>query len=80
MRFSLIPRETRFFDHFDGAGALLTQAAEKFLALVQHFDRLEERTAELKQDELLCDEVIGRIITALGRDHIGAAEQDDGLF
>ena len=22
----------------------------------------------------------GRIITALGRDHIGAAEQDDGLF
>ncbi len=35
MRINLIPREERFFDMLDEAAAILTRAAEKFLALVK---------------------------------------------
>ena len=31
MRFSLIPREEKFFDMFDEAAAVMTRAAAKFL-------------------------------------------------
>jgi hypothetical protein len=65
MRFTLIPRETKFFDLFDETAALLTRAADKFLALVTHFDRLKERSAELRQEERSCDALVGRIIQSL---------------
>jgi predicted phosphate transport protein (TIGR00153 family) len=77
MRFSLIPRATKFFDMFDEAAALLTRAAGKFLALVTAFDRLKERSAELKQEEHACDEVIGRIITALDQTFITPFDRED---
>lgn len=77
MRFSLIPRETKFFDLFDAAAGLLTRSADKFLALVTHFDRLPERTAELKRDEHDCDEVIGQIITALDQTFITPFDRED---
>ena len=44
MRFSLIPREMKFFDMFDEASVLLNRAADKFLAMFTHFDRLVERS------------------------------------
>ena len=77
MRFSLIPREMKFFDMFDEAAGLLTQAADKFLALVTQFDRLQERAAELKREERACDEVVGRILTSLGRSFLTPLDRED---
>jgi uncharacterized protein Yka (UPF0111/DUF47 family) len=76
MRF-LLPREAKFFDLFDEAAAILTRAAEKFLALVTQFDNLEQRARELKQEETECDAVVGRIIKALDLTFITPFDRED---
>jgi uncharacterized protein Yka (UPF0111/DUF47 family) len=77
MAFSLIPRETKFFDLFDEAAALLTRAADKFLDMVTRFDRLPERSQELRREERACDEVVGHIIQALDRTFITPFDRED---
>lgn len=77
MRFSLIPREEKFFDMFDEASAVLNRAAEKFLAMVTQFDRLQERSNELRDEEHACDQVIERIIMALDRTFITPIDRED---
>jgi predicted phosphate transport protein (TIGR00153 family) len=77
MRFSLIPREMKFFDMFDEASVVLNRAADKFLALVTHFDRLVERSNEIKQDEHACDQIVERIIKSLDRTFITPLDRED---
>jgi uncharacterized protein Yka (UPF0111/DUF47 family) len=78
MRFSsLIPREEKFFDMFDEASALVTGASGKFLEMVTAFDRLTERSPELKKEEHAVDGVIGKIIEALDRSFITPLDRED---
>ncbi len=77
MRFSLIPREEKFFDMFDEALAVLNRAAQRFLDMVTKFDRLPERSNELKEEEHACDKVVERIITALDRTFITPIDRED---
>ena len=77
MAFSLIPREEKFFDMFDEGSAVLNRAAEKFLAMVTQFDRLPERSADIKDEEHACDQVICRIIQALDRTFITPLDRED---
>jgi uncharacterized protein Yka (UPF0111/DUF47 family) len=77
MRFSLIPREEKFFDMFDEAAAILLRASEKFLEMVTKFDRLAERSDELKKEEHAGDQVVGRIIAALDRSFITPFDRED---
>ena len=76
MRF-LVPREMKFFDMFDEVAAILSRAAEKFVALVTNFDRLAERSYELRQEEHACDDVVGRIIKALDTSFITPFDRED---
>lgn len=77
MGFSLIPREEKFFDMFDEACAILNRSAEKFLAMVREFDRLQERSNEIKEEEHACDKVVARIIDALDRTFITPLDRED---
>src|SRR5437588_9732368 len=77
MRFSLMPREMRFFDMFDDATAILTRAAGRFLDMVTHFDRLEARGMEIKQEEHDLDDAIERILKALDRSFITPFDRED---
>ena len=77
MRFSLIPREMKFFDLFDEVSTILTRASGKFLAMVTEWNRLSERSYELRQEEHACDEVVGRIIKALDRSFITPFDRED---
>jgi len=77
MRFSLIPREEKFFDMFEEASAVLNRAAEKFLEMVTKFDRLQERSNELRDEEHACDKVVERIIMALDRTFITPIDRED---
>jgi uncharacterized protein Yka (UPF0111/DUF47 family) len=77
MRFSLIPREERFFDMFDEAAAKLTQASVMFLEMVTVFDNLEKRSQALKQEEEKCDTIIEKIIKALDRTFITPIDRED---
>jgi predicted phosphate transport protein (TIGR00153 family) len=77
MRFSLIPREEKFFDMFDEASAVMTKAAAEFLALVTEFNNLTARSAELKRLETSCDHVVERIVQALDRSFITPFDRED---
>src|SRR5215469_6143155 len=77
MRFSLIPREMKFFDMFDEASTVLNRAADKFLAMITHFDRLVERSNEIKDEEHACDKIVERIIKSLDRTFITPLDRED---
>ncbi len=77
MRFSLIPREMRFFGMFDEAAGRLMVASDKFLQMVTVFDKLQERSVDLKNEEDLCDQIVGTIIKALDRTFITPFDRED---
>jgi uncharacterized protein Yka (UPF0111/DUF47 family) len=77
MRFSLVPREEKFFDLFEEASAVLNRAADKFLSMVTSFDRLTERSIEIKDEEHACDRIVERIIQALDRTFITPLDRED---
>jgi predicted phosphate transport protein (TIGR00153 family) len=77
MRFTLIPRELKFFDMFDEAAAGITRAAGKFLDMLTQFDNLHVRCNDLKQEERNCDEIVERIIKALDRSFITPFDRED---
>src|SRR5204862_5399304 len=77
MRFSLIPREMKFFDMFDEFAATLVHAAKKFHEMVTVFDKLEIRSHELKREEDACDTSVEKIIKALDRTFITPFDRED---
>src|SRR5437763_7986863 len=77
MRFSLIPREEKFFDMFDEAAGVMTRASAKFLTLVTEFSDLTARSNELKHLETDCDQIVERIIQALDRSFITPFDRED---
>jgi uncharacterized protein Yka (UPF0111/DUF47 family) len=77
MRFSLIPRETRFFDMFEDVAATIHGAAVKFLDMVTVFDDLAVRGREIKKDEETCDVQVEKIIKALDRTFITPFDRED---
>ena len=77
MRFSLIPREMRFFDMFEEVAATIHRAAVKFLDMVTIFDNLSVRAQEIKQEEEACDIQVEKIIKALDRTFITPFDRED---
>ena len=77
MSFSLIPRETKFFDMFDEAVGIMTRASAKFLTMVTEFTDLTARSNELKHLENACDDVVERIIMALDSSFITPFDRED---
>ena len=77
MRFSLLPREEKFFDMFDDVAATISRAAGKFLDMVTQYDRLQSRGNELRMEEHECDEGVGKIIRALDRSFITPFDRED---
>jgi uncharacterized protein Yka (UPF0111/DUF47 family) len=77
MRFNLIPREMKFFDMFDEAAAILTRASNKFLIMLTQFDRLPERSNEIKEEEKAGDLIVERIVKALDRSFITPFDRED---
>ncbi len=77
MRFSLIPREMKFFDMFEEFTAILTRAAGKFRAMATAFDKLETRSEEMKRAEEAGDATVAKIITALDHTFITPFDRED---
>jgi uncharacterized protein Yka (UPF0111/DUF47 family) len=77
MRFSLIPREEKFFDMFDEVASNLTAAATHFLEMVKQFNDLNRRAQDLKKEEENCDVIIEKIILALDRTFITPFDRED---
>src|SRR3984885_5895183 len=77
MRFSLIPREVKFFDMFDEFTSHLRESSRKFHEMLAVFDKLEIRSQEMKRAEEACDACVENIIKALDRTFITPFDRED---
>ena len=77
MRFSLIPKEMKFFELFNQTTAGISAAAAKFVDMVVKFDELPRRGQDLKNDEDSCDRLVEKTIKALDRSFITPFDRED---
>src|SRR3954447_8947236 len=77
MRFSLIPKEMKFFELFNQTTAGISAAAAKFVDMVIKFDELPRRGQDLKNDEDSCDRLVEKTIKALDRSFITPFDRED---
>lgn len=83
MRFSLIPRNARFYDLFEQSSQNLVNAADLMADLLEHFENVEMKTARLKDFEHEADQITHNIyrqvhqtfVTPLDREDIAALAQ-----
>ncbi len=83
MRFSLIPRNYRFYDLFEDSARKLVAAAEVLTDLLEHFENVDMKTARMKELEHEADNVTHEIyrqvhqtfVTPLDREDIAALAQ-----
>ena len=73
----LMPREEKFFDLFDEGAEILVNAAQKFLDMMRAYDRVSERSEELKEAEHACDLLVERIFRALDRSFVTPMDRED---
>jgi predicted phosphate transport protein (TIGR00153 family) len=77
MRFSLLPREIKFFDMFDEMGATLIRASSKLLDMLTDFDDLPVRGLDIKKEEESGDAIVQKILEALDRTFITPFDRED---
>ena len=65
MAFRLIPKDIEFFDLFIADGENLAAAADRLAELVDRYDRLDERIAEIQALEKRGDEIDRELNTRL---------------
>jgi predicted phosphate transport protein (TIGR00153 family) len=83
VRFSLIPRNSKFYDLFEESANNLVVAGEALADLFEHFENLEMKTAHLKELEHAGDNVTHELyrqihltfVTPLDREDIAALAQ-----
>lgn len=77
MRFSLIPKEMKFFALFEEATARIVSGSAKLEEMAVQFDNLSARALAIKADEEACDVTVEKIIKALDRSFITPFDRED---
>lgn len=77
MKFSLVPREERFFDMFAELSQVVLQGARHFNGLLCDYTNVEAKTKAIKDIELEGDHHTHRIIEALNRSFVTPIDRDD---
>jgi predicted phosphate transport protein (TIGR00153 family) len=73
----LIPRDEKFFDLFIRDGENLLEAARKLEAMVNSYDRLDERVAEIQALEKRGDQIDDEIAARLEKSFITPFDRED---
>jgi predicted phosphate transport protein (TIGR00153 family) len=73
----LIPRDEKFYDLFIKDGENLLEAARKLEALATHYDRLDERVAEIQAIEKRGDRIDDEIRARMERSFITPFDRED---
>ncbi len=77
MRFSLAPREERFFDMFEKSVETVLQGVTLFNEMMRDYTDVEEKARKLKEIELEGDNNTHRIVEALNRSFVTPIDRDD---
>lgn len=75
--FSIIPRDTRFFDLFDEAADLLVRAGNTFERLLKDYAARDHHVAEIRQLEHAGDDVTRRTLHKLDTTFITPFDRED---
>jgi predicted phosphate transport protein (TIGR00153 family) len=77
MKFSLMPRDEKFFTMLQGSAKEIKNASQKFVELMNNFDNVEEKVAEIKVCEERGDQQIHDIMAALHRSFVTPMDHED---
>ena len=77
MKFSLLPRQKIFFDLLSESAANLQLAAHSLVDLMEHYQDVPDKVAEIKRLEELGDEIIHKIMTELHQAFITPLDRED---
>ncbi|HEY3660095.1 MAG TPA: DUF47 family protein [Candidatus Udaeobacter sp.] len=73
----LIPRDTTFFTMFSEIAENLISGARVLVDLFEHYQRTEEKTAEIKRIEHVGDELTHSVLTKLNQTFITPFDRED---
>ena len=73
----LIPRDTTFFTMFSQIADNLIAAARVLVNLFEHYERTEDKTAEIKRIEHVGDELTHSVLTKLNQTFITPFDRED---
>ena len=74
---ALMPREERFFGLLRSSGRNMHETAQQLVELMEHYENIEEKTAEIKRLEEIGDHLIHEIMTNLHRTFVTPLERED---
>jgi len=74
---SLIPREEKFFDLFERSTKNLQLICQKFKELVENYDNVEAKVAEIRNIEHESDIIVHEIMDKLNRSFITPFDRED---
>ncbi len=77
MTFRLLPKDVRFYDLFKLDGENLKAAADRLQDLVAHYDRLDDRIAEIRVLEHRGDEIDTELTTRLEEAFVTPFDRED---
>ena len=77
MTFRLLPKDVKFFDLFVEDGVNLERAAGRLLEMVEDFDRLDERVAEIQALEKRGDQIDAEITRRLDDAFVTPFDRED---
>jgi uncharacterized protein len=77
MRFSLAPREERFFDMFEKSADTVLEGVRLFKDMMDHFENVEEKARQLKEVENRGDTNTHEIVEKLNRSFVTPLDRDD---
>jgi predicted phosphate transport protein (TIGR00153 family) len=77
MAFTLLPKDTSFFDLFDQLAGKVLDAARALEEMLERWDRLEVRVREMKDLEHECDAITHRTFDKLNMTFITPLERED---
>ncbi len=77
MKISLLPREEKFFTLFQQSAANLKATGEKLLDLMENYENVPDKVAEIKRLEEVGDNVIHEIMTSLHRTFVTPLDRED---
>jgi len=75
--FSIIPRNTAFFELFEQAGAIVVRAAEAYAQLTQDYAHRDEHVARIRQLEHEGDEIAHRAYDRLDQTFLTPFDRED---
>src|SRR5687767_7111811 len=77
MRFSLIPRDAKFFDLFEQHAENLVQAAKVLQSLLDTWQEIDVKVSRIREYEHICDSITHQVMDQLHRTFITPIDRED---